>query len=33
VQALAATPPATTWSAPGVTTMRTDVRRVAVAIP
>jgi hypothetical protein len=32
-QALTATPPATTWSAPGVTNLRTDVRRVAVAIP
>jgi hypothetical protein len=32
-QALAATPPASTWSAPGVTILRTDVRRVAVAIP
>jgi hypothetical protein len=32
-QALTATPPATTWSAPGVTIVRTDVRRVAVAIP
>jgi|ERR1017187_545508 hypothetical protein len=32
-QALTATPPATTWSAPGVTILRTDVRRVAVAIP
>ncbi len=32
-QALAATPPATTWSTPGVTILRTDVRRVAVAIP
>ena len=28
-----ATPPATTWSAPGVTIVRVDVRRVAVAIP
>jgi hypothetical protein len=32
-QAIAATPPATTWSAPGVTIVRVDVRRVAVAIP
>jgi len=32
-QALAATPPATAWSAPGLTILRTDVRRVAVAIP
>ena len=32
-QALTATPPATAWSAPGVTILRTDVRRVAVAIP
>jgi hypothetical protein len=32
-QAFAATPPATAWSAPGVTILRTDVRRVAVAIP
>lgn len=31
--ALMATPPATTWSAPGVTILRVDVRRVAVAIP
>jgi hypothetical protein len=31
--ALRATPPATTWSAPGVTILRVDVRRVAVAIP
>jgi len=31
-QALAATPPATRWSAPGVTILRVDVRRVAVAI-
>jgi hypothetical protein len=28
-----ATPPASSWSAPGVTIRRTDVRRVAVAIP
>jgi hypothetical protein len=28
-----ATPPAITGSAPGVTILRTDVRRVAVAIP
>jgi hypothetical protein len=32
-QALAATPPAVTWAAPGVTIVKTDVRRVAVAIP
>jgi hypothetical protein len=32
-QALTATPPTTKWSAPGVTILRTDVRRVAVAIP
>lgn len=32
-QALTATPPATQWSAPGVTIQRADVRRVAVAIP
>jgi hypothetical protein len=32
-QALAATPPAITWTAPGVTIVKTDVRRVAVAIP
>jgi hypothetical protein len=32
-QALRATPPATTWSAPGVTIQRVDVRRVAVALP
>jgi hypothetical protein len=32
-QAFAATPPATAWSAPGVTILRIDVRRVAVAIP
>jgi len=32
-QALTATPPASTWSAPGVTILRADVRRVAVAIP
>ena len=31
--ALKATPPATDWSAPGVTIVRVDVRRVAVAIP
>ena len=31
--ALRATPPATAWSAPGVTILRVDVRRVAVAIP
>jgi hypothetical protein len=32
-QALTATPPTTTWSAPGVSILRTEVRRVAVAIP
>jgi hypothetical protein len=32
-QALKATPPATSWSAPGVAIVRVDVRRVAVAIP
>jgi hypothetical protein len=32
-QALAATPPATAWSAPGVNVRTVDVRRVAVAIP
>jgi hypothetical protein len=32
-QALAATPPGTSWSAPGLTILRVDVRRVAVAIP
>lgn len=32
-QALAATPPATVWSAPGVNISRVDIRRVAVAIP
>ena len=32
-QALRATPPASTWSAPGVTIQRVDVRRVAVALP
>jgi hypothetical protein len=31
--ALKAMPPATDWSAPGVTIVRVDVRRVAVAIP
>ena len=31
--ALKATPPATSWSAPGVTILRADVRRVAVALP
>jgi hypothetical protein len=31
-QAVAATPPATAWPAPGVTILRTDVRRVAVAL-
>jgi hypothetical protein len=32
-QAVAATPPATKWSAPGVTILKTDIRRVAVSIP
>ena len=32
-QARRATPPASSWSAPGVTIQRVDVRRVAVAIP
>ena len=32
-QALAATPPATAWSVPGVTILRVDVRRVAAKIP
>ena len=32
-QAVAATPPASAWAAPGVTIVRMDVRRVAVAIP
>ena len=32
-QALSATPPATAWRVPGVTILRVDVRRVAVAIP
>ncbi len=32
-QAFSATPPAANWTAPGVTIVRTDVRRVAVAIP
>ena len=32
-QARQAVPPASNWSAPGVTIRRTDVRRVAVAIP
>ena len=31
--ALDATPPASNWSAPGVTILSVDVRRVAVAIP
>lgn len=31
--AVRATPPATEWSAPGVTIERVGVRRVAVAIP
>jgi hypothetical protein len=32
-QARAATPPASHWSAPGVTVLEVDVRRVAVAVP
>ncbi len=32
-QARAATPPTAAWSAPGVTILRTEIRRVAVAIP
>jgi len=32
-QARTATPPATAWSAPGVTILRADIRRIAVAIP
>ncbi|MGB9457649.1 MAG: hypothetical protein WCB12_16485 [Bryobacteraceae bacterium] len=32
-QALGATPPVAKWSAPGVTILGTDVRRVAIAIP
>jgi hypothetical protein len=32
-QARQATPPAATWSAPGVTISGVDVRRVAVAVP
>ena len=32
-QAVSATPPATSWRAPGVAIVRVDVRRVAVAIP
>ncbi len=32
-QARHATPPASDWSAPGVTILSVDVRRVAVAIP
>jgi hypothetical protein len=32
-QAVNATPPATEWSAPGVTIEHVDVRRVAVAAP
>lgn len=32
-QALTATPPGTSWSAPGVKILRVDVRRVAVSIP
>jgi hypothetical protein len=31
-QALAATPPAADWSAPGVSILRTEVRRVAVSL-
>ena len=32
-QARQATPPASSWSAPGVTIRRVDIRRVAVAVP
>lgn len=32
-QAIAATPPEADWSAPGVTILRTEVRRVAVSLP
>lgn len=32
-QALSATPPASPWTAPGVTILRVEVRRVAVALP
>ena len=32
-EALRATPPASSWSAPGVTIVAVDFRRVAVAIP
>ena len=32
-QALAGTPPALSWPAPGVKILRVDVRRIAVAIP
>jgi hypothetical protein len=32
-QAIAATPPKAKWAAPGVTILRTDVRRVAVSLP
>jgi len=32
-QARAATPPESDWSAPGVTILGVDVRRVAVALP
>jgi len=32
-QALAGTPPALSWPAPGVEILRVDVRRIAVAIP
>jgi hypothetical protein len=32
-QARQATPPASNWSAPGVTIRQVDIRRVAVAIP
>lgn len=32
-QARRATPPASDWSAPGVTILSVDVRRVAVALP
>ncbi len=32
-QASAATPPEADWSAPGVTIVKVDIRRVAVSIP
>lgn len=33
MQAIAATPPKADWSAPGVSILRTEVRRVAVSLP